>query len=318
MGGMANFIAGAAGTGADLFAKQSLDDMRLAAEIEKEKRIGEIKLAQQETQRQQAAGRVKNYFAPVTSSSDVTDSGPGDADSDTTALNVNRPATNREAIAAALQAGDLPAGTAIESMQHKDDIIAAQQRAAELRLQGVGMTAESRQGAATTRAGSVVEAAKIRAASGEKIAGLRWLNIDGSPKETSSLAKEDLRMVQHDINANNTQIRDVQKQLNDILGPNVGGLRGENKLKRIADLNASLTMLQSVNSQLHESFGAKFKDYSRPRGMVGGADNSDPAADILYGDDAVDTSSPSQMPPGLYDTPPPAKAAAAFLNSLGK
>jgi len=330
MGMLNNFLAGAANTAGDLYAKDYLLGQQEQARINEINAASAADLRKVEAIRQGLAERVQKYYQPVTSTVPGVAAAPGAFDYEgedgpagnpvaTEDTTTTRDATHKEAMARALQAGDMGAATAIEGLQHKDETIENLKERERNRLLLGERAAASRETAAATRAGGIVQAAKIRADSGEKIAGMRWLDEDGNPKkDVKDLTKEELILIRHDLSANNTEIRDKQKLLDDVTGPNTGGLRGDVKLKRIADLTASLTALRGINAKLHDDFGEKIRKVSVPKSQ--GVAGDDPSLDALYGYEPLPTATPSPgmassvAPPAAPTIPMPLQATKSFLD----
>ena len=298
-GMLSNFIAGAATAGAEAFGRQALEDMRRESEMLKEARLAELKAVTAEQQRQSAATRVKGYFAPV----ETTVPGaatPFDDEGNSTDVNSyksSRDPTTREAQTAAMRAGDLPAAGMMESILHKDEQLENMRERERVRLLLGDKSLEGKKYAADARSDAMIDVAKINTESREGIAGMKYFNPDGTPKEQGSLTKEKLRFIQHDIDANNTKIRDTQKLLDDLDGANMAGLRGDVKTKRRNDLLSRMSALNTVNAALRENYTDRVDAGTTPK--TGGM------------------SGIGQTPPNLYDTKKVRPPLSSFMGGGG-
>lgn len=151
MGMLSRFISGAAGAGADILASQIKADAEEASAIRRAQAGADIKAASDEKVRAQMAARYAEYAKPVEgmvkgAATAVDDEGNSTAPND---FKESRDPTLREVSARALKGGDVQYAGLVESMQHKDDIIANSAERDRLRAIGLKETNATKERIAT-------------------------------------------------------------------------------------------------------------------------------------------------------------------------
>ena len=335
--GLLDFVAGAAQKGSDLLSAQSLEAMKVDAEVSKAQRIMEAQRASTEAQRQQTQTRQASYAQPITSTVPGVPAASGAMDYEgedgpagnpvaTQDTTTSRAPTFGEVARNAVSAGDFDAAKLPESFQSKDDqvthyrdmALGLGQRAqirADAEIKGKEITAKSRTDVAAARAQNELDKidAKLYDENGNRI-----------PPNGQVIAQIQQigKGINVEMNVNQKDAAQAQKAINEINSQILTGMIATKKPEQKAAVEAELAKQQGILEKakaalvdLHatrDDANKKFGDFIKPQTKQNSGLISSTQPGYNPGD-----ARPDEQPDATDSSVSPAQAATRYLDALG-